>query len=137
MTRLWSPDYQQALDFAIPRQYWYEVALTWWPSVVLQNTNPLIIRETLFGGYRVLLKFRDVVWAWSSNTYTLDWAIEDIYGMAPSDDTPIYSSYFAVGYGIGTDHKRGLAYLGSGLSSDTKYFTLPTQPPGYWLPPTY
>lgn len=138
MPRLWSPTYATPANYNIPRQYWYEVALAWWPSIVLQSGNPLVIRETLFGGYRIYLKFRDDVWAWSSNTYTLDWSIEDIYGMAPADDTPIYSSAFVVSWGIGQSHKHGLLDLFGGQPGyQYQYFTLPSQPAGYWLPKPY
>lgn len=138
MPRYWTPTYIQSYIFVIPRQYWYEVALTWWPSVIVQAGNPFIIRETIYGGYRIYLKLRDICWAWSSNNYTLDWCIEDIYGMAPSNDTPIYSAAWTVGFGIGQRHKRGLLYLAfSGNLDNTLYNVLPVQPAGFWLPPPY
>jgi hypothetical protein len=57
---------------------------------LIQSGRTFIVRETEgFGGYRVLMRFKEAFWGWNTSGWMLPDIIEDWYAMSPSDDTPI------------------------------------------------
>jgi hypothetical protein len=77
-------------DYLIERSYISDLSFTWWHMCLIQSGRTFIVRETEgFGGYRVLMRFKENFWDWNSSGWMLPDIIEDWYAMEPVSDTPI------------------------------------------------
>jgi hypothetical protein len=119
-----------------PRSYVKEVALGWLPGVTFVSTvNPYIYLEHTFGGYQVFLRLRSNYHLWSSNTYSLDYPIEDLYAIEPVTGNHVALGLVEVGLGFDATHPSSVLTYGLSGTSDYYFQTLPAAPSGYWLNP--
>ena len=82
--------YPQGAKFALQRQYILGFAIGWqlgsYATMYGQETR---LTEIVFGGYRLVIKFKDWVWDWDNRGFVLDEMFEDYYALAPGSSTPI------------------------------------------------
>jgi hypothetical protein len=122
--------------FAIPRSYLWGIAIGWWHMSIVTYGNPTIIQEQPFGGYRKHIKLKDNVWEWNSNTYSLDYLLEDFYVTAPGSSTPISNGAVLIEakpvpqYGI-----YCLVLSDVGADGHYMFYKLPSSTQPYWAGP--
>lgn len=73
----------------IERSAFWGFVVIWWEGCVIQTGRDTIYRETPFGGYRVRLTIEQEFWEGPPTAWRHDEIFENLYAMAPSDDTPI------------------------------------------------
>lgn len=123
-------------DFLIERSYISDLSFTWWHMCLIQDGRTFIVRETEgFGGYRVLMRFKEAFWNWNSSGWRMADIIEDWYAMSPVDDTPITCPdvYWRVQWGYQfNNYLLAFSLLGeAGISTGQK---LPPSPTGWYKP---
>lgn len=122
--------------FWSPRSYFKGVAFGWVPGyTILEEGNPFLFEEHVFGGYRLFVRFKSNWWNWQSNSYTLDYAYEDFYAIAPDHVTHVAAGAVDVGLGfsalVPSYHFTANLYT----TPEFKLFELPPAPADYWLSP--
>lgn len=119
-----------------PRSYIHTFALQWTgDQTPVSLGNPFVYEEHTFGGYRVHVKFKDVFYTWSSNVYSLDFIIEDLWAELPVTHTPINAGTVVMGVGSNAVDGWGIATsFAPQLGAYTQHI-LPPPPANYWLQP--
>lgn len=126
-------NFTQSPKFAIPRQYLggIEVGNTW--DGISMTDNVI----TLFGLspflYYNIFVIRPNVVDWSSNTYTLDYVLEDHYSVVPpsTHHDPFYITTEYLGAGAGRPGRLLLRL--PGYDVQRAFFPLPPSPTTYWM----
>ncbi len=130
--------YSLGAKYNFPRSYYKGVLLVTASGLTyVQSGRDIVFTEHTYGGYRLRLTIKDKVWNWNSNRYTHDFVIENLYGMSPGDDTPIYGGDYTIGQAVGVgrlSYYFALINSGGGVNYE---FQLPAAPSGYWLPPLW
>ena len=136
MAKLWTPVWYVDPDFSFPRSYLWAVGIAWYSGFVVQSTNPIILESSgLPGHVRLHLTFKDEFWAWSSNTYTPDWSIAEIYTTADWWPGPFSEGEWIVNWGVASGlHKTVFSLTRVGYAQQGYQFTLEGAPAGYWMP---
>lgn len=136
MPKLWTTVWDTPPYFSIQRSYQWAFQVDWWPSNIIEADNPFILRETIYGGYGLYIRLQDKFWEWSSNTYTLDWCIEDIYGMLPGSSTPMDAGGYHANWGAIEGHHRCVMYIGAKVPGYQSFvWQNPAAPVPQWFPP--
>jgi len=89
MTLLYTPTFFGTGAYVAERQYCKWLALEWLPGCVVQLGNPYVVRENLFGGYEVHIRFEPSFFAWDSGGWRQDEILLDYYATAPGSSVPI------------------------------------------------
>jgi hypothetical protein len=126
-------NFTQWPKFSIPRQYLggIEIGNTW---TGISMTGNVI---TLFGTspflYYNIFVIRSNVMTWSSNSYTLDYVLEDHWSNVPPSPShdPFYITTEYLGAGSGLPG-RVLLRL-PGYDVQRAFFPLPPSPSTYWM----
>lgn len=135
-TLLWAPTYANGGQFPLIRSYLKGFVLVWQPgSTVISYGRTSVFEEHVYGGYRLVITFKDKWWNWSSNQYTPDWIVEDFYALAPGSSTPINQGSVLVGLGYDESHPSYHISFITGAAPDPIWLSYPPAPPTYWLPP--
>lgn len=122
--------------FTIPRSYVGGFVLNV-TAVVVQTDNLFEFTDPLNpnGQFRVRVDPR--FWSWSSNTWTLDWIIEEsVYRYLP--DTTFHPMAFVLDYWtrpLGAVPTVKFYPFGI-VFPDDHFYPLEGAPPDYWCPPT-
>jgi len=118
---------------AIPRQYLggVEIGNEW--TGISMTDNVITLFGTVPFLYYNIFVIRPNVLTWSSNTYTLDYLLEEQYSVVPPstshDPFTVLTEYLTPSEGkparllirlVGYDHQRA-------------FFPLPPSPPTYWM----
>lgn len=124
-------------DFRFPRSYLQSISLNWVACDILQATNPIILQLKSDPKYRLYCKIQDRAWAWSSNTYSVGWMIEDLYVLDPSPGTGrYYAGTFSINFGHSAYNRKVAMYISSWfIPNQINFMDMPGAPAGYWLPP--
>jgi len=135
-TLLWSPTYANGAKQALVRSYLKGTVVVWQPgTTIISGGNPLVLEEHVFGGYRLVIKFKSNWFFWNSNTYTPDFVLEDFYALAPGSSTPISAGGVLVGLGFDALHPSYHFAFILGAAPDPIWTTYPAAPSAYWMPP--
>jgi len=119
-----------------PRSYIKTFALQWTgDQTLVSGPNPWIYEEHTFGGYRFHIKFKDNFYTWSSNVYSLDYIIEDLWAETPIIHVPINAGTVVVGLGANATDGRGVGVVVAPSLGSFIQHALPPPPPDYWLQP--
>lgn len=90
MPVLASITYPQGADFSLTRGYQVGWAIGWQPDAFLVTPgNPTTLEEVSFGGYRVVVGFKDWIYAYDNRQFKLGEMFEDLYAIAPGGGPPI------------------------------------------------
>lgn len=82
--------YSQSADFALQRQQVGAFAIGWLPgSFAISSGNPTVLEEVVFGGYRVVIEFKNWIWEWDNRGYVLGDMFENFYAIPPGGGPPI------------------------------------------------
>ena len=84
MPVLWEPTWSTPPDFAAIRSYTDLIVIGWQDGFFVQTTNPIILQEYPFGGYKFVLKFFDDWWNWQSSAWRFEDIFEDVYAIHPT-----------------------------------------------------
>jgi hypothetical protein len=135
-TVLWSPTWPVGERFSVRRSYTTVIVVGWTDSVIVEAGNPTIQQETIFGGFRFHLEFKDYFWQWSSSSYLLQDIFENVYVTFPFSSDPISVGPVNVRYGFVPELQHFGIILDMG-GAEPSYWAqeMPAQPPDFWLPP--
>lgn len=160
MTILGTFDWSTPPDYLIERSAFWGICAIWWQGCVIQAGRDLILREIPFGGYRVRLTVNEDLWNHTSSGWKHDEVFENLYAMAPADNTPIsvgackrevrffpslVQYVVVVQFTPNNDHYRfqGFPFAPENAGSPNAPSNLPSiffgdlDHPGQILPPTY
>lgn len=115
--------YSPAADFNVQRQYLWGYAFGWWNGTSLVTPgNPSVFQEVPFGGYQVVVKFKDWFWDWDNRAGNLDYLFEDLYAIPPGGGAPIDAGDVFIQYDLDPTFNVPLLKV------------IPTNPEGfYWF----
>lgn len=126
-------NFTQSPKFAIPRQYLggIEVGNEW--TGISMTDNVITLFGTVPHLYYNIFIIRSNVLTWTSNTYTLDYILEDHYSINPPSTShdPFYVTTEYLGAGAGLPG-RVLLRL-PGYDHQRAFFPLPPSPTDYWM----
>lgn len=81
--------YPQGAGFACQRQYVVGFAIGWQPgSFATAYGIETHLTEVVFGGYRLVIRWKDWIWNWDNRGFTLADCFEDYYALAPGSSIP-------------------------------------------------
>jgi len=138
MTFLCSPIWNNGAGYNVERQYMKWLALEWLPGCVVSDSNPYVVRENVFGGYEVHIRFPASFEAFTGGGWRNDSIFADYYATAPGSSVPINagSVQFAV---VSAPNVEGnvIAINQGGSTGRIWVFRLPVTPASVWyaLPP--
>lgn len=126
--------YYPGAKFAFPRSYYYQIYVEDQSPNISRVGNFIHVDIDTSIGYGIWYKLRPQFWNWSSNRYTLDFVIEDVWWEAFFDGVH-HPQNVIVQYG-----SRGTPPIDSLIISNpaiqTDFVALPVQqaPGTYWTP---
>lgn len=128
--------YGQSPTFNLQRQYMWGFVFQWWHGFnVIQSGNPFVFEETLFGGYRTVIKFKDWWWQWDNRAANLDYVLEDLYALPPGGGSPINAGDILIQYDFDTGFLVPTIELITGApGGDYIWYRFPPQNRPYWNP---
>jgi hypothetical protein len=134
--QMFTPVYEKPPKFAIPRNYVGVLRFGWaFNWTVVSGPQPYVFEEHVFGGVEIILSFKSSFWAWSSNVYTLDYIIDDCYGLAPDHVTQINIGDLHLDVGTDFNHRQPTLAFSSPPFTQYEDFVLPVDPGSHWNEP--
>lgn len=129
--------YPQGGNFALQRQQVTCFAIGWQPgSYALQSGQETILQEVLFGGYRLVIKFKDWIWQWDNRGYLLQDLFEDFYAIPPGGGAPVNAGTITVKWEYDPTFLCPLLVIISPALADWYYFQrFPPATRPYWATP--
>lgn len=137
MPVLASFSYPQGVDFACQRQYIMGFTIGWQPgSFATQFGQETRLTEVVYGGYRLVIKFKDWVWDWDNRGFTLGDLFEDYYAIAPGGTDPINAGTVHVSLAQPDTWRTWCLKIVNPAASDWYLFQrLPPADRPYWFVP--
>lgn len=133
MPLLWSPVWYTSPDFRVGRGRLCQLIVGWNPGIFITTGNPLIIRETPFGGYRFVVKLNSRFWTPNSKMWRLQDLFEDVYVIEPGSGTLVNAGPVTVRVGVGDPNYQEAIVLDMASVLPTYYFiATPEMPNSYW-----
>lgn len=129
-----SVSYAPYSGFAFPRPYIHQITFRFGVgAIVTHSDEDFFITDGTNPAVHVVCNLLPEFWATSSNRYTLDYVIVDLYALHDPDPTPIPLSWICY-YRI--DPLTIEPEIVIGLSGGTVYYptAMPPAPAGYWTP---
>ena len=121
-------------QFSFPRSYVGNVAFPADWDLEGHTLHQFVFNDFRFYNDRIFCNLYSPLWAWSSNSYTLDHVVVDLfYHALPStlDTPPPYTLKFLPATPL---HAATLALTSPFFSTTLQYFPLPPVDQPYWLP---
>lgn len=133
MPLLWTPIWITPPDFRVWRGKLSLFIVGWQPGIYIQVGNPLIIRETPFGGFRFHVKLNPDFWTPNSKEWRLADLFEDVYVTFPGSTVPYNAGAVNVRVGGANPEYKLALVLDMPAGVPTYYFTAtPELPLSYW-----
>jgi len=134
MTLLYTPSYPQGAGYNAERQYIKWLALDWLPGCLVSAGNPFVVRENVFGGFEVHLRFEPRYYEWDSGGWPQDSILIDYYATAPGNPTPIAAGGVICGVGWAGNVEGIVAnFIQAGSTGRIWVFRLPPPPNTHWF----
>lgn len=131
---LWSPIWDFPQNGNMFRPYFKGHILGWQAgTTVIQDTNPIIVEEHTFGGYRVHLKLLDEWWEFGTGEWHVEDIVEDLYAIVPVSGDHV--SLGAVTVGLGYSELVGYYWLNFQFAVVPEYLYFPIEQSsgGHWF----
>lgn len=130
------PSYLPYGRMALNRAYIRGIDILWSPGFSLTVTGDLYSAydNGYFGGYTFAIEFKHEFTVPNSNTYTLDWIVNDLYYIPPGG-SPVHNlTSTTLSYVVSPSHGLHLTVQYFGFT--TSQFTMLPPLPHYWAPLT-
>lgn len=128
--------YVPQAKFASPRSFYYWIAWNIYPVVITNIGSTYFLTDTATGLITTTVALNPLFWQWSSNSYSLDWIIDDYYYQLTPGGAKVYPNFTLYYSPKIQNHGEGLEFRYFTMDfGRTQLSYLPAQPSGYWLPP--
>lgn len=94
-------DWVTPADFLVERSVVWGINVVWWNMCAISIARETTLRETPFGGYRLVVGINPDFWDNTSSAWPHDQIVTDFYAIAPGGSTPI---------GVGTCKRQYVYY---------------------------
>lgn len=130
-------DWQPGPDFNWPRLYLPAFAIGWQPDAFALTSGRFThLQEISFGGYRVVVEFKEWVWLARPQCINFDDMFENFYATAPGDPTPISAGHVIIETKFVPDFSVYALVISLDTTGDHYYWQrFPTPDPDYWALP--
>lgn len=129
--------YPQGAQFTVVRPYLIAFAIGWQPDAFYNATGQTTeLEEVSFGGYKLVIGFKDWCWNFDNRSMQLDDLFEDFYAIAPGGGPPISAGTAQIDYEIDTTFLCPMINIT--LPAPAPHYLLqrfPEAPGDYWLQP--
>jgi len=129
--------YPQGAEFAVQRQQIIAFAIGWQPdAIALVSGNPTRLKEFSFGGYEVVIEFKDWFWQWDNRGATLDELFENFYAVPPGGGAPVSAGDAIIKWEYETNFMTPILNITLPAPSEHYYFQrFPPADRPYWCIP--
>ena len=106
----------------------------WTPSTIVSFGRKTVLQETVFGGFKTVITFKEDFWNWASSSWHFEDIFEDYYVTFPGSDVPVNAGLIVFRLGWAAPYIRRAIVIDAGGSPYTEYraFNLPPPPSDYW-----
>lgn len=107
----------------------------WTPSNVTSYGRTTVLTETVFGGFKTVITFKEDFWNWSSSAWKFEDIFEDYYVLFPGSGTPANAGVVQFDLHWAAPYIRRAIVIDPGGSPYTQYwaFSVPPAPADYWM----
>jgi hypothetical protein len=129
--------YPQGAKFACQRQYIVGFAIGWQlGSYATAYGIETHLTEVLFGGYRLVIRWKSWIWNWDNRGFYLDELFQDYYVLPPGSSTPASAGTVYVLWDFDPTYKTVIIKIINPAPGDWYLFQrFPEADRPYWLVP--